>query len=1174
MRKILVLLAIIFGTATIAFAQVSYSTVTATVTDPNGNPYANASLTANLVSSAGYPVSSASTPNGQLFNAKQVLATLDATGHFSIQLVPNNILSNPSGTQWKISIVYPQNTAILTTQSPWTTNYSLSITGPIDLSSQISSLTQSINFINLATGQSTLVSTRGCQGGNTVANGCTGANAFTPEQLLQTGATSTSPLQSSSIIIAGAGSSQVSTFPGNVTAASTTTGGYTGTALTAKLTLAQLPGLAAVMASYRHDLFQPIWLAATGTSLCVGATLTNPSVNSPCSYMMAQIAQQLDPAGNYSTFPWQPKDYNFQLANFGSNGNFAYGNNVPGGIFTYMAGSPNGVTLANGGTGGAAVGQVGVIEQGTCSSINPPTPISTCAAESSVIVTQVDSGATGGPGIVTGIQLSAYPNYEPATVTAEQSYTVATNVPVVAGPNNGYAYGTGIPGTALTATGVEVNITGVGIVPTVLGSLWGSNESTITGYGGVTGYGYNSFKNFFNTFLQIAQADPSVSFANSLQGLGADVVVMTMPQPPVLNANTENYAFSGTLSGNYPTSGTWTNMTIFPPLSCTPVAPATACISALDYSNWASAYPTTFFSIDTRYWYGNVLMRTAAAQAMRPAPVVDIEHGYFSAMASYIAAGGTQIGAENSFYCTSNIHPCAGGASAFYYPVINQAVSGLQNSPDQTGASNNNPTTTPDGKTTLSAKTLVGNIIITTSVPVTLTIPPLSTVKLHVTMQASPYRNTYEDYGISSCAAFMTVTDEGGSNTSGVTPLFYPSVPTGANSGTVLTLNANFTGSLQYQIQSQTDAVSSCVSSASSVIVPYGTSVQPYTATTSATLSDNGKLVQMNCSTACAYNLYTHPSPTWHIWLQSIGSHTATIALASNTFNGTSSVPVLNNFRIVPILANTSTPTDYVGDSPLVAGANVTITPAANGMVIAAASSGSGTVSSGSGYAIPSYASGSGTTVGPSNITTDSTGNNLILPSGGILVITNDGLHPGQFALPWETTANAAPTNATGWEGAVSASGTAGWFDLPSALPTAQSIMLFGGAASSHSVGTTATTLPATMLPAVTTTVSSGSIAAITTNNTYVICTTTCNVTPLQAAVGVQFCVRNAPGSATVITLNALGASNYYELTTHAGWGTANHSLVSGGVATDSICLLGYDATHYAVMSYTGTWTD
>jgi len=191
MRKILVLLAVMFGTATGSFAQVSYSTVTATVTDPNGNPYANAALTANLVNSAGYPVSSASTPNGQLFNAKQVQATLDATGHFSIQLVPNNILSNPSGTRWAISISYPTSTQILTYQPPWAVNYSLSVTVPIDLSAQISALTQPINFLNLITGQ------------NTLGGGSGGAGTW----FSITGGTQT-----------GSGTRQVNTFPGTVAA--------------------------------------------------------------------------------------------------------------------------------------------------------------------------------------------------------------------------------------------------------------------------------------------------------------------------------------------------------------------------------------------------------------------------------------------------------------------------------------------------------------------------------------------------------------------------------------------------------------------------------------------------------------------------------------------------------------------------------------------------------------------------------------------------------------------------------------------------------------------------------------------------------------------------------------------------------------------------------------------
>jgi hypothetical protein len=116
------------------------------------------------------------------------------------------------------------------------------------------------------------------------------------------------------------------------------------------------------------------------------------------------------------------------------------------------------------------------------------------------------------------------------------------------------------------------------------------------------------------------------------------------------------------------------------------------------------------------------------------------------------------------------------------------------------------------------------------------------------------------------------------------------------------------------------------------------------------------------------------------------------------------------------------------------------------------------------------------------------------------------------------------------------------------------------------------TGLTAANVPAPTTTVSSGAIS-VTTKNTYVICTAACQVTIPVAAAGIQVCVRNAPGTTGAITL-VNRANQYYELTTHAAWATVNQKLVSGGVATDSICVVGYDATHYATMSYTGTWTD
>lgn len=132
-----------------------------------------------------------------------------------------------------------------------------------------------------------------------------------------------------------------------------------------------------------------------------------------------------------------------------------------------------------------------------------------------------------------------------------------------------------------------------------------------------------------------------------------------------------------------------------------------------------------------------------------------------------------------------------------------------------------------------------------------------------------------------------------------------------------------------------------------------------------------------------------------------------------------------------------------------------------------------------------------------------------------------------------------------------------------------------GGALGTPSSGTLTNTTgySATALPAQATTVGSGAIS-VTANNAYVICSTTCAVTPLAPAAGQQLCVRNAPGSTTVITMAALGSGNYYELTTHAGWGTANHTIVSSGAATDSVCLVGYDANHYMIMSYVNSWTD
>jgi hypothetical protein len=158
MRKVTIALAALMLSIS-ALGQVSYDTVTATVTDPDGQPLANAPFIWRLVDQIGNPVSSATTPNGQIYNAKSVQGTLSGDGTMSVGLVPNNILTKPSGTQWRLTISPPlpvDQSNILTYQPPWNLNYTASITANVDLSSQISALTSNVNYFNVQTGQATV----------------------------------------------------------------------------------------------------------------------------------------------------------------------------------------------------------------------------------------------------------------------------------------------------------------------------------------------------------------------------------------------------------------------------------------------------------------------------------------------------------------------------------------------------------------------------------------------------------------------------------------------------------------------------------------------------------------------------------------------------------------------------------------------------------------------------------------------------------------------------------------------------------------------------------------------------------------------------------------------------------------------------------------------------------
>lgn len=121
--------------------------------------------------------------------------------------------------------------------------------------------------------------------------------------------------------------------------------------------------------------------------------------------------------------------------------------------------------------------------------------------------------------------------------------------------------------------------------------------------------------------------------------------------------------------------------------------------------------------------------------------------------------------------------------------------------------------------------------------------------------------------------------------------------------------------------------------------LPSGTSngTVTYTSSQTASSSDAGKLVIMNCSSACSYTLpASQPSTTWSIAIQTIGSANATIALGGgDTYNSGASVPVLQKYDVCAMWANTSTSTDYRGCTPLAAGTNASLSPTANALTVA-----------------------------------------------------------------------------------------------------------------------------------------------------------------------------------------------------------------------------------------------
>ena len=102
-----------------------------------------------------------------------------------------------------------------------------------------------------------------------------------------------------------------------------------------------------------------------------------------------------------------------------------------------------------------------------------------------------------------------------------------------------------------------------------------------------------------------------------------------------------------------------------------------------------------------------------------------------------------------------------------------------------------------------------------------------------------------------------------------------------------------------------------------------------------------------------------------------------------------------------------------------------------------------------------------------------------------------------------------------------------------------------------------------------------GATCSPTALTSYVECTENCTITPPAPAAGVQICARNSNNGSYTITFAALGATKYYELPAHTGLGTGTTgTLAASAAVTNSICLVGYDASHYYIWGTpVGTWT-
>lgn len=117
-----------------------------------------------------------------------------------------------------------------------------------------------------------------------------------------------------------------------------------------------------------------------------------------------------------------------------------------------------------------------------------------------------------------------------------------------------------------------------------------------------------------------------------------------------------------------------------------------------------------------------------------------------------------------------------------------------------------------------------------------------------------------------------------------------------------------------------------------------GGTVVPKTANYTLLTGDSGSIFTFNNATLTATLPASPPTMPWIVGLKNINASPLTVARNGNTINGGTSNITLQQYQELTCASDTVTGANYVCGVPEVAGANVTLTPAANGITVAVAS--------------------------------------------------------------------------------------------------------------------------------------------------------------------------------------------------------------------------------------------